>query len=152
MKKKQKKKADKAALAPRRISRLDLAVLLSAALLLIERLPKGIMMQFAGGPDGSDIYIEYCSYFDFLPFGYGDFFPLITAWLTVVITLVLLACRVWKKEKLREAALLLAYLTFGASLVALFMCIRFARLTFIRVIIPALLLILVQLLNKYRTK
>lgn len=152
MKKKSKKKAIKAVPAPRKVSGLDLAVLLSAALLLIERLPRGIMMQFAGGPDGSDVYIEYCSYFDFLPFGYGDFFPLITAWLTVVITLVLLACRVWKKEKLREAALLLAYLAFGTALVALFMCIRFTRLTFIRAAIPALLFILIQLLHKYRTE
>lgn len=149
MKKNKKKKTAGKTSAPRGISRLDLSILLTAVILLVERLPKGIQMRFS---DEAQVYIEYYSCFDFVPFGYGDFFPLLTAWLTVAVVLLLLGFRFLGREKLREIALLLTYGAFGTSLVALFMCFRFMQLTAVRAALPVLLFVLIQLLHKCRSQ
>lgn len=149
MKKNKKKRAAGKSAAPRGISRLDLSILLTAVILLVERLPKGIRMRFS---DGVQEYIEYYSCFDSVPFGYGDFFPLLTAWLTVAVVLLLLGYRFLGREKLRGIALLLTYGAFGTSLVALFMCFRFMQLTAVRAALPVLLFVLIQLLHKRRTE
>ena len=149
MKKNSKKKAARAVRKSRGITKIDLSILLTAVLLLLERLPKGVMMRFS---DGEQYYIEYMSFFDMIPFGYGDFFPLISAVLTVMLGLVLLGCRLLGKEKLREIAVLTAYLAFFAAVTSLFMGIRFSGITVIRAVIPFLLFAVIQLLHKCRTE
>jgi transcriptional regulator with XRE-family HTH domain len=56
------------------------ALLISA--LILEALPYGAVMNFASGPE--ETIRVTTSYFNLLPFGYGNFFPFITAVLTVV--------------------------------------------------------------------
>lgn len=55
-----------------------------AAAIVLEALPYGVVAIFSAGPEYDKI-VELYSYFDFLPFGYGEFAPLITAILTVLL-------------------------------------------------------------------
>lgn len=50
--------------------------------------PSGIAMTFAPGP--TERVTKYFSYFSLMPFGYGNWFPIITALLTIVVVLLLL--------------------------------------------------------------
>lgn len=54
-----------------------------AVILVLECLPAGVILIFADGPDTR--ITRTFSYFSLVPFGYAQFFPLITAMLTVVI-------------------------------------------------------------------
>ncbi len=59
--------------------------------ILLELLPQSVVMNFADydAETGTVSVIKnYYSYFDTLPFGYGDFFPLICAALTCIILLL----------------------------------------------------------------
>ena len=60
-------------------AQLAVGILLTTALIL-ESIPGGVVMTFAPGP-GETLQVP-ASYFDLLPFGYGNFFPLITSVLT----------------------------------------------------------------------
>lgn len=55
--------------------------------IVLEALPYGVVEIFATAPEYDDIVRLY-SYFDFLPFAYANFAPLITAILTVVLTVL----------------------------------------------------------------
>ena len=55
--------------------------------LILELLPWGVQMNFAN-PEGPP-HTVFCSYFDLLPFGYADFFPMLVAVLSCVLLLVL---------------------------------------------------------------
>lgn len=54
--------------------------------LIAEILPNGAVLLFASGPD--ERIRQTFSYFSLIPFGYANFFPFLTAILTVVVTLV----------------------------------------------------------------
>ena len=77
---------------------ITLALLLSA--LILEILPYGAVCNFAN-PEGEPWRKTY-SYFSMIPYGYGDFGPLITAILTcillVIIVLSLLLKKNWSKS------------------------------------------------------
>ena len=59
-----------------------------AVTIVLEALPYGVVTIFATGPEEYERIVRLYSYFDFLPFGYGDFAPLITAMLTVSLTVL----------------------------------------------------------------
>lgn len=63
---------------------LALAALIVA--LVLEALPFGAALMFVINPETKETKTEYYSYFDFTPFGYANFAPLITAVLTVMLT------------------------------------------------------------------
>ena len=71
-----------------------LSLALQLAALLLELLPYGVVMRFADGPEKVIRYTV--SYFNPLPFGYGNFFPLITAILTAAGFVGILASVLWK--------------------------------------------------------
>ena len=54
--------------------------------LIAEILPNGAVLLFASGPD--ERIRQTFSYSSLIPFGYANFFPFLTAILTVVVTLV----------------------------------------------------------------
>ncbi len=64
-----------------------LTLLFPLITLILEILPYGAICVFASGPN--DTYKKTFSYFDLTPFGYANFFPLLTA-LTTCVILVLL--------------------------------------------------------------
>lgn len=64
-----------------------------------ETLPYGAILRFAS--DAECIDIETFSYFDPVPFGFGNFGPLLTAILTVII-LILTAINLFKTNKVIE--------------------------------------------------
>lgn len=86
------KKGPLPALSPR-AARLGALGFLVAALVLA-CLPRGVAMNW-GVPPGEAPRVTYHAYFDLLPFGYGNFFPLLTAALTALLAvgMVLLLLR-----------------------------------------------------------
>ncbi|SHN88459.1 hypothetical protein [Desulfitobacterium chlororespirans] len=50
--------------------------------------PYGIAMTFASGP--TERVTKYFPYFSLMPFGYGNWFPIITALLSIVVVFLLL--------------------------------------------------------------
>ena len=73
---------------------ITLALLLSA--LVLEILPYGAVCNFAN-PEGPPHRVTY-SYFSMIPYGYGDFGPLITAILTCVLLVILVLSLLLKKD------------------------------------------------------
>ena len=65
-----------------------LLLVFPAVSLVLELLPKGVMMQFAV-PPGEPPIIEYHPYFSLFPFGYGNFAPFPTALLTLAVFVLL---------------------------------------------------------------
>ena len=73
---------------------ITLALLLSA--LVLEILPYGAVCNF-GNPEGEPWRVTY-SYFSMIPYGYGDFGPLITAILSCVMLVILALSLLLKKD------------------------------------------------------
>ena len=71
-----------------------LALLLSA--LVLEILPYGAVCNFAN-PEGPPHRVTY-SYFSMIPYGYGDFGPLITAILTCIMLIIIVISILIKKD------------------------------------------------------
>lgn len=65
-----------------------LLLVFPAVALVLELLPKGVMMQFAV-PPGEPPIIEYHPYFSLFPFGYGNFAPFPTALITLIVFITL---------------------------------------------------------------
>lgn len=65
---------------------ISIVSMLVAIVLMV--IPYGVAMKFASSP--TERVTLYYSYFDMIPFGYGNWFPIITAVLSIIIVLVLL--------------------------------------------------------------
>ncbi|HPD02810.1 MAG TPA: hypothetical protein PK245_05575 [Clostridia bacterium] len=63
-----------------------ISLIAMTATLILEMLPSGAVLIFASGPD--ERIKQTFSYFSLTPFGYANFFPLLTALLTVVVTIL----------------------------------------------------------------
>lgn len=83
---------------PKRAHSLISVVALCAAL-VSEILPGGAVLVFAPGPDTR--VRETFSYFSLMPFGYGNFFYLVVAWLTVFTLVASIFCLISKRGFLR---------------------------------------------------
>lgn len=81
-------------------------LILPLTALFLELLPGGAVLNFADpGEDGTVHTVRVtCSYFDLLPFGYGNFGPLLTAALTCVLLLLTVFFFILKKRPLLKAA------------------------------------------------
>ena len=98
---------------------ITLALLLSA--LVLEILPYGAVCNFAN-PEGPPHRVTY-SYFSMIPYGYGDFGPLITAILSCVMLVIIVLSILLKKDWSRSISIIsviatiasLAPLMFGFS-------------------------------------
>ena len=64
--------------------------------LVLEILPYGAVCNFAN-PEGQPHRVTY-SYFSMIPYGYGDFGPLITAILTCVLLVIIILSILLKKD------------------------------------------------------
>ena len=86
---------------------ITLAILLSA--LVLEILPYGAVCNFAN-PEGEPFRKTY-SYFSMIPYGYGDFGPLITAILTCVLLVIIILSILLKKDWSRSISIISAIAT-----------------------------------------
>ena len=84
-----------------------LCILLCA--LVLEILPYGAVCNFAN-PEGEPWRKTY-SYFSMIPYGYGDFGPLITAILTCVLLVILVLSLLLKKNWSRSISIISAIAT-----------------------------------------
>lgn len=79
-------------------NRKYLSLLIMAAVVILELLPYGAVLNFAN-PEGEP-FSETFSYFSLTPFGYANFGPFLTAVLSVVILIHILVSVIWKTSKL----------------------------------------------------
>ncbi|MBQ2715527.1 MAG: hypothetical protein IJF21_01905 [Clostridia bacterium] len=86
---------------------ITLALLLSA--LILETLPYGAVCNFAN-PEGEPWRKTY-SYFSMIPYGYGDFGPLITAILTCILLVIIILSILLKKDWSRSISIISAIAT-----------------------------------------
>lgn len=86
---------------------ITLALLLSV--LVLEILPYGAVLNFAN-PEGESWRKTY-SYFSMIPYGYGDFGPLITAILTCVLLVIIVLSILLKKDWSRSISIISAIAT-----------------------------------------
>ena len=86
---------------------ITLALLLSA--LVLEILPYGAVLNFAN-PEGESWRKTY-SYFSMIPYGYGDFGPLITALLTCVLLVIIILYILLKKDWSKSISIISAIAT-----------------------------------------
>ncbi len=68
-----------------------------AAALILELTPYGAVLVFADGPENT--IRQTFSYFDLTPFGYANFFPLLTAMLTSAIAVLAVICTIAEIRK-----------------------------------------------------
>lgn len=86
---------------------ITLALLLST--LVLEILPYGAVLNFAN-PEGEPWRKTY-SYFSMIPYGYGDFGPLITAILTCVLLVIIILSILLKKDWSKSISIISAIAT-----------------------------------------
>lgn len=83
-----------------------LAFLSALCALALELTPWGAVLRFAQ-PDGGPVRKTY-SYFSLVPYGYANFFPLLTAILTCLLLFYFLIAFITKKEKAGNTCFYLA--------------------------------------------
>lgn len=75
--------------------------------LILELLPWGVVMRFMGNPGGEPTIVR-TSYFDFTPFGYANFAPLITAVLTCVLLMIVILYVIKRNPKMLNTGKIIA--------------------------------------------
>ncbi len=122
------------------------ACLLPAAALIVEILPLGAVCKFADYPDSA--IIKTCSYFSLTPFGYANFFPLLTGILTAVLLFLGVLSLAKPDKKLLSARRVISASAFIASVLPIVYGAEFFNL--FGIIISALLLAqsLIELVRK----
>lgn len=111
-----------------------------AAALVLEALPNGVVMQWAVPPGESPKYTMY-SYFALTPFGYGNFPPLITAVMTVVVTIFTVIVMLSGKRFVKPRNALFVCIIVTAVISACTFLYGFRYVTTIGVLITLLLMI-----------
>ena len=83
--------------------------------LILEALPFGAVLIFADGPGQRNVVTF--SYFSLIPYGYANFFPLITATLTVLLGVlsILIILKRLRAQKLQNAVFICTVITFVCS-------------------------------------
>lgn len=88
-----------------------------AAAIILELLPNGVVLWWAT-PPGEPAQSSFCSYFNPLAYGYAHFSPLITAVLTVAVTILTIIAIILgsKRVKLRNALFICLIITTAISM------------------------------------
>ena len=93
------------------------AIVVLAVTLILEALPSSTVMVFYAGPDKG--FKETFSHFSSIPMGYANYFPFLTAILTIVITVLSLIAIVKRVNvsKLKNATFILTIITSVLSVI-----------------------------------
>ena len=81
-------------------SRKYICLIVIIAVVILELLPYGAVLNFGRPPEEGGVWRETFSYFSLTPFGYANFAPLITAVLSVVILLHITVALIFKSKNL----------------------------------------------------
>ena len=93
-----------------------LSAVCMAVSIFLMALPNGLEMHFMADPDGDILYhIVHVSHFSHLPLGYGNWFPTVTAWLSVTV-LVILIVRIINRNNNTSRILLILLVICAISL------------------------------------
>ncbi len=117
--------------------------------LLLQLLPWGVRMVFAAGPETR--IVQYCTYFSLLPFGYGNIFPFLTAFLTCMI-LILLLIPFLRGKAMPRLQMIAFFLTAAAAVLAALSVFLWGHVTLVGAGILAMLIICMgmQFIGNYR--
>lgn len=81
-------------------ARRYICLIVITAVVILELLPYGAVLNFARPPEEGGVWRETFSYFSLTPFGYANFAPFITAVLSVVILIHIAAAIICKSKDL----------------------------------------------------
>ncbi len=81
-------------------SRKYICLIVIIAVVILELLPYGAVLNFGRPPEEGGVWRETFSYFSLTPFGYANFAPFITAVLSVVILLHIVSAIICKSKDL----------------------------------------------------
>ena len=95
------------------------AFLSSLVALALEITPWGAVLRFAQ-PEGEPVRKTY-SYFSLVPYGYANFFPLLTAILTSLLVIAFILALIGKKEKTENTCF---YLALSGTIISLLPLLR----------------------------
>ena len=97
-------------------------IILACLLLIIEALPLGAALHIATA-DGTHT-VQYCSYFDLMPFGNGNFAPFIVAILSIVLLVLLILFYFRPGKQLKKTIFFIACGTMLLAFCPLFYCMQ----------------------------
>ncbi len=117
-----------------------ISLIILAATLILEILPYGAVLIFSSGPN--ERIKQTFSYFSLTPFGYANFFPLLTAILTVFVTIlsVIAIIRRMKVTQLQNTAFICTIIALMCSIIPTLM-FGIAYMSIVGIAISILLLI-----------
>ena len=81
-------------------SRKYICLIIITAVVILELLPYGAVLNFARPPEEGGAFRETFSYFSLTPFGYANFAPFVTAVLSVMILLHIVVALIGKTKNL----------------------------------------------------
>ncbi len=77
-----------------------ICLIIIITVIILECLPYGAVLNFARPPEEGGVWRETFAYFSLTPFGYANFAPFLTAVLSVVMLLQIVAAIICKSKKL----------------------------------------------------
>lgn len=92
-------------------------------LIIMELLPFGVVAYFATGPDVT--IKQTFSYFDLTPLGYANIGPFLTAILTCLLLILVVAFIIFRKDKLRGAISVTSIIAVVTSVMPLMFGIKY---------------------------
>lgn len=119
-----------------------------AIMIFLEALPFGVKMSWASDEGFSSI--SYHSYFDTLPWGYGDMGPFFCAIISVALFVLILLSLFFKKR--HDTYLLVVEILSWVAVLFSFMPLMFNSYTLFGGIISALMVIVAEINRLVRTK
>ncbi len=121
---------------------------LSVILIVLEALPYGAICNFATD-EGEPLRMTF-SYFDFIPFGYANFGPFLTALISVLLLATLVISFFKSSKRLDGAILILSLVGVFTSLMPLFSGIRYVSVLGVMITIVLLAMSAIALIVKYK--
>lgn len=125
-----------------------ISLILIIAVLILEILPYGAVLNFMGDPE-ADITVRYTySYFDLTPFGYANFGPFITAILSCVLTVLILIYN-FTEKKLNNAIFAVAITATVTSLMPLLFGSNYYSIVGFLITVLLAVMAIIQKYHKY---
>ena len=123
-------------------------LVLSLILIVLEALPYGVICNFAT-EDGEPLRKTF-SYFDFIPFGYANFGPFLTAFISVCLLTCLVILFFKSSKRLDGAIVILSLLGTFTSLMPFFSGVRYVSVIGVMITIVLLVMSVISIINKFK--
>ncbi len=106
-----------------------ISLLITAAIIVLEILPYGAVLNFGRPPEEGEAIRRTFSYFDLTPFGYANFAPFLTAIISCVMAVFVIVSIFNDSEIIASAIKVLAVAGFVISIMPLTLGMRYYTIT-----------------------